>query len=193
MRPFFSNSSIAVKQIEIVMTSARLLLASSSAFMLASCSWFNHSSQGNYDTQPASGGYDTSNAYGNPAGSNSTPYQQTPPPGNATYGKAAYEESSAAPVTEAPSAPESSHTAGASKTPGATKPSTPKSTAATSPKPSTAPEKVAAGGTVHVVGKGDTLWGISKKYHVSVDALKKANGLTKDTVVLGAKLQIPAH
>ncbi|WP_411825748.1 LysM peptidoglycan-binding domain-containing protein [Luteolibacter sp. AS25] len=45
---------------------------------------------------------------------------------------------------------------------------------------------------VHTVGRGDTLWGISKKYGVSVSAIKAANGLTSDVAVLGAKLQIPA-
>lgn len=46
---------------------------------------------------------------------------------------------------------------------------------------------------VHTVVKGDSLWAIGKKYGVSVDSIKAANGLTKDTAVLGAKLQIPAQ
>lgn len=46
---------------------------------------------------------------------------------------------------------------------------------------------------VHTVVRGDTLWGISRKYGVSIDAIKRANGLTRDTAVLGAKLQIPAQ
>ncbi len=45
---------------------------------------------------------------------------------------------------------------------------------------------------VHTVGRGDTLWGLSKQYGVSVAAIKSANGLTRDTIVLGAKLKIPA-
>ncbi|MGC4014981.1 MAG: LysM peptidoglycan-binding domain-containing protein [Luteolibacter sp.] len=63
----------------------------------------------------------------------------------------------------------------------------PKSASSTSPKPS------AAGGTSHVVVKGDTLGGIARKYGVSQDAIKKANDMTKDTVVLGKTLQIPAR
>jgi len=47
--------------------------------------------------------------------------------------------------------------------------------------------------TVHTVVRGDSLWSIGKKYGVSVDAIKKANGLTRDIAVLGAKLQIPAR
>ncbi|MBC7979331.1 MAG: LysM peptidoglycan-binding domain-containing protein, partial [Armatimonadetes bacterium] len=46
---------------------------------------------------------------------------------------------------------------------------------------------------VHTVVKGDSLWVISKKYNVPIDAIKAANAMTKDTVVLGTKLQIPAN
>jgi LysM repeat protein len=45
---------------------------------------------------------------------------------------------------------------------------------------------------VHTVGRGDTLWGLSKQYGVSIASLKAANNLTRDTVVMGAKLTIPA-
>lgn len=45
---------------------------------------------------------------------------------------------------------------------------------------------------VHTVGRGDTLWGLSKQYGVPVASIKSANGLTRDTIVLGAKLTIPA-
>jgi LysM repeat protein len=56
--------------------------------------------------------------------------------------------------------------------------------------PSPAP---AASAKVHTVVRGDTLWGIGKKYGVSIDAIKQANGLTSDVAVLGANLQIPAN
>ncbi|MFK7850909.1 MAG: LysM peptidoglycan-binding domain-containing protein [Akkermansiaceae bacterium] len=46
---------------------------------------------------------------------------------------------------------------------------------------------------VHTVVRGDTLWGLSKKYGASISAIKNANGMTKDTVVLGSKLQIPSQ
>ncbi len=58
----------------------------------------------------------------------------------------------------------------------------------------TAPSRPAtASAKVHTVVRGDSLWGIGKKYGVSIDAIKQANGMTKDTAVLGAKLQIPAR
>lgn len=47
--------------------------------------------------------------------------------------------------------------------------------------------------TVHTVVRGDSFWKIAKQYGVTVDAIKRANGLTKDTAVLGAKLTIPAR
>lgn len=45
---------------------------------------------------------------------------------------------------------------------------------------------------VHTVGRGDTLWGLSKQYGVPAASIKAANNLTRDTIVLGAKLTIPA-
>lgn len=62
--------------------------------------------------------------------------------------------------------------------------------------PATPATPAGAGGgaaKVHTVVKGDTLWGISKKYGVSIDSIKAANNMTKDTAVLGAKLKIPAR
>ncbi|MGJ8644622.1 MAG: LysM peptidoglycan-binding domain-containing protein [Luteolibacter sp.] len=56
--------------------------------------------------------------------------------------------------------------------------------------PTPAPTAVAR---VHTVVRGDTLWGIGKKYGVTVDSIKQANGLTTDVAVLGANLQIPAN
>ncbi|KAI3457119.1 hypothetical protein Pfo_013782 [Paulownia fortunei] len=39
--------------------------------------------------------------------------------------------------------------------------------------------------------KGDTLWGLSREYGVSIEAIKEANGLTGDTIYAGKKLIIP--
>lgn len=58
--------------------------------------------------------------------------------------------------------------------------------------PAPTPEP-AAQATVHTVVRGDSLWKIAKQYGVSVDAIKQANGMTKDTAVLGTKLKIPAR
>lgn len=44
----------------------------------------------------------------------------------------------------------------------------------------------------HYVAPGDSLWKLSKQYCVSIDAIKAANGMTTDTVVLGKKMIIPA-
>lgn len=46
---------------------------------------------------------------------------------------------------------------------------------------------------VHTVGRGDTLWGLSKQYGVPIASIKAANNLTRDTAVLGSKLIIPAN
>lgn len=55
------------------------------------------------------------------------------------------------------------------------------------------PTQPAAQARVHTVGRGDTLWGISRKYGVTIDSIKRANNLTSDVAVLGAKLKIPAQ
>ena len=44
----------------------------------------------------------------------------------------------------------------------------------------------------HYVAPGDSLWKISKQYGVSIDAIKAANSMTTDTVILGKKMIIPA-
>ncbi|KAL4620620.1 hypothetical protein ACB092_06G168400 [Castanea dentata] len=41
------------------------------------------------------------------------------------------------------------------------------------------------------IAKGDTLWGLSRKFGVSVNAIKEANGLKGDTIYAGKKLIIP--
>jgi LysM repeat protein len=55
------------------------------------------------------------------------------------------------------------------------------------------PEVIPATPKIHTVGRGDTLWGLSKQYGVSVASIKSVNNLTRDTIVLGAKLTIPAN
>jgi hypothetical protein len=68
-----------------------------------------------------------------------------------------------------------------------TTPSLPPSVPAyTSPAP-------AAAAKVHTVVRGDSLWSIGKKYGVSIDSIKQANAMTRDIVVLGSKLNIPAQ
>lgn len=66
-------------------------------------------------------------------------------------------------------------------------------TAPVSPSTPSTPSEPAGSAAVHTVVKGDTLWGLSRKYNVSIDAIKQANSMTRDTVVLGQKLTIPAR
>ena len=46
------------------------------------------------------------------------------------------------------------------------------------------------GMVIYMVKPGDNLWSIGKRYHVSVDRLKKMNELTGDLIVPGQKLII---
>lgn len=44
----------------------------------------------------------------------------------------------------------------------------------------------------HVIGSGDTLSSIASRYGVSVNSLKKANGLSSNSIKVGQKIKIPA-
>jgi len=46
-------------------------------------------------------------------------------------------------------------------------------------------------GTLYTVKSGDNLWDIANKFNVSVDAIKKANNLTSNTLQIGQILTIP--
>ncbi len=56
---------------------------------------------------------------------------------------------------------------------------------------SPAPSISSSGGSSHTVASGDTLWGLSRKYGVSVTDIRQANGLSGDTIVTGQTLSIP--
>ncbi len=43
----------------------------------------------------------------------------------------------------------------------------------------------------YTVKRGDTLWGISRKYGRSVSSIKKANNLKSDNIGIGQRLRIP--
>lgn len=61
-------------------------------------------------------------------------------------------------------------------------------------KPKTTPKaatQVVAGSRKYTVQKGDSLWKVSRKYHVSVDSIKKANSLKSDNLSPGSTLTIP--
>ena len=60
----------------------------------------------------------------------------------------------------------------------------------TPPPPVVAPDS--AGARTHVVQRGETLTGLAKRYGVSIQALKKANGLSdRATLKAGLALKIP--
>jgi peptidoglycan endopeptidase LytF len=146
----------------------------------------------------------------------SVPYQPiNPPADNPTYSQAAYEDTGAppAPVTPAPSAPSTastSHTVVRGDTLGGIARRYGSSTTAIKQANGMTSDTVVLGknlvipgssgpvasapasdGKVHTVVKGDSLGRISSKYGVGMDAIKKANGMKSDTVVLGSKLRIP--
>lgn len=56
------------------------------------------------------------------------------------------------------------------------------------PKPTPKPK---AKTTTHKVGKGETLYAISRKYNVTVKQIKDANGLNSDKLSIGQRLKIP--
>jgi hypothetical protein len=60
------------------------------------------------------------------------------------------------------------------------------------PKPKPAPVKVAPKFKIHKVTKGETLYGLGRKYGVSVSAIQKANGISGSNIGIGQSLKIPA-
>jgi LysM repeat protein len=54
------------------------------------------------------------------------------------------------------------------------------------------PVEPTVGATTHTVVSGDTIWGLTKKYGVTADAIRQANNLTSDVIKLGQNLTIPA-
>jgi LysM repeat protein len=144
-----------------IMTPIRILAPSLIAFTVVSCA---SEKADQYDTVSPSGTAAASPVSA-PVTPPSNPVYDTPP---------AYEESGATAATMPPVP------AGAART------TTPNIPAHVVPK---APSNGAA--IIHTVVTGDTLSGISSKYKVSAAAIKQANGMTKDTVVLGKKMVIP--
>ena len=145
------------------MTSTRYLALAAIALCLPACSTFKKKDP-NYDTADG-GGYDTSNPYGTPdaGGGEGAPYQPVNPPAAAS-----------ANPTYSPAAYE-------------------ENTAQAAPAAAAAHAAPAASPAAsHVVAKGDTLGGIARQYGTTAAAIKQANGMTSDTVVLGKTLAIPA-
>ncbi|MEM0997706.1 MAG: LysM peptidoglycan-binding domain-containing protein [Bacteroidota bacterium] len=55
------------------------------------------------------------------------------------------------------------------------------------------PKRATTKAKYHTVRSGETLWRISQNHSVTVDALKKANGLRDNTISVGQRLRIPAR
>ncbi len=72
-------------------------------------------------------------------------------------------------------------------------PSVPSVPTYTPPPVTSTPAPTTLNGNVHTISKGDSLWGISRKYGTSVDAIKSANGLESDTIIEGRTLVIPGR
>lgn len=53
------------------------------------------------------------------------------------------------------------------------------------------PPSVDTGVIEYVVRSGDTLWLLAQRYHTTVDAIKRLNGLTSDNLSIGQILRIP--
>jgi lipoprotein NlpD len=65
----------------------------------------------------------------------------------------------------------------------------------TTTSPPIAPPSSVATASTHTVVKGDTLWGLSKKYGVSADAIRAVNGMAANdnNIRLGQAINIPAR
>ena len=59
------------------------------------------------------------------------------------------------------------------------------------PKPTPPPTPQKKQARYHTIAKGDTLWDISRRYKVTISAVKSANGLTSDLIRPGQTLRIP--
>jgi LysM repeat protein len=143
------------------MSTVRYLALATAAFSLASCSLFKKGDE-NYDTVDGAGQSDTSNPYG--------------VPGDASAETVPYQPVN--PPADNPTYGQAAYEDNAA-TPAPAAPS-----GASAPAPSGA-------STTHTVVKGDTLGAIARRYGTTSAAIKQANGMTTDTVVLGKKMVIP--
>jgi LysM repeat protein len=88
-------------------------------------------------------------------------------------------------------APPSSSASKPSSSSSSTYKPTPKPAAKPTPKP--APKKPAVvASRSHTVVKGDTLYGLARRYKTTVAKIKSANGLSSDLIRIGQRLKIPS-
>lgn len=55
------------------------------------------------------------------------------------------------------------------------------------------PPEPSGAASTHTVVKGDTIWGLTRKYGITSDALRTSNNLTTDVIWVGQRLIIPAQ
>lgn len=125
----------------------------------------NFATDGGYNPYPGSG---SSGGYEAPAPS--TPSYEAPP--------AADDYAFNAPAKPAPS-------------PSVSKPKTSSSSSSSAKKKTTTTAKKSSSSRSHTVAKGDTLYGLARKYGTTVTKIKSANGLSGDLIRTGQKLKIP--
>ena len=56
--------------------------------------------------------------------------------------------------------------------------------------PKVSPDFTIKNRDIHIVQKGDTLYGLSQRYKISVDKLKKINGLTSSEIQIGQYIRL---
>ncbi len=126
----------------------------------------NFGNDGSYNPYPDSGGYSQPSSYSYSAPS--TPSYETPPSDPYAF-------------TSSSSSSSTSSSSSSSK---------PKASTASKPKPKTTAAKKSTSRT-HTVVRGDTLYGLARKYGSTVSKIKSANGLSGDLIRIGQKLKIP--
>jgi len=95
------------------------------------------------------------------------------------------------PTYETPPVDEYAFSAPAKPAPSTSTYTPPKPAPKPTPKPVAKPKPKVAASRTHTVAKGETLYGLARKYGSSVAKIKSANGLSGDLIRIGQKLKIP--